>query len=173
MTARGALGTTATAARRAFDATRATSERASDDLDDDASARSERGATDRETCEARRLMLYLAAACYATARGGGATALRDEARRCADEDASEGNEWVGREVSARSSPSRSPSKRAMLRRANGRGVAGERGPVRRRRRGPGRRGVRELRFAELGRVRGRVSIGPRRGRGRARVRRRR
>ena len=116
-----ALGTTATAARRAFDATRATSERASDDLDDDAERRSARGATDRETCEARRLMLYLAAACYATARGGGATALRDEARRCADEDASEGNEWVGREVSARSSPSRSPSKRAMLRRANGAG----------------------------------------------------
>ena len=64
-----ALGTTATAARRAFDATRATSERASDDLDDDADARG--GAADRETCEARRLMLHLAALCFASARGGG------------------------------------------------------------------------------------------------------
>lgn len=110
-----ALGTTATAARRAFDATRATSERASDDLDDDADARG--GAADRETCEARRLMLHLAALCFASARGGATTALKDEERRGADDATSEGIDRLGREISARSPPSRSPSKRAMLRRA--------------------------------------------------------
>lgn len=73
-------------------------------------------------CEVRWLMLYLAAACYAMARGGGATALWDEVWWCVDEDVSEGNEWVGCEVLVRSLLLRSLLKWVMLWRANGVGL---------------------------------------------------
>ena len=94
------------AVRRAFDAVRAVSERARDDHE---------GGADAPTCETRRLHMLLAATCFSASRGRTVAVYRDESRVGAFEDeGTSGKEGAGH---ARSPPPRSPSKRALLRRA--------------------------------------------------------
>lgn len=94
------------AVRRAYDAVRAVSERSRDDHE---------GGADATTCETRRLSMLLVATCFSASRGRTVAVYRDEGRVGAFEDESaSGKEGTGH---ARSPPPRSPSKRALLRRA--------------------------------------------------------
>ena len=89
------------AVRRAYDAVRAVSERSRDDHE---------GGADATTCETRRLSMLLVATCFSASRGRTVAVYRDEGRGGAFEDESaSGKEGTGH--------ARSPSKRALLRRA--------------------------------------------------------
>jgi len=89
------------AVRRAYDAVRAVSERSRDDHE---------GGADATTCETRRLSMLLVATCFSASRGRTVAVYRDEGRVGAFEDESaSGKEGTGH--------ARSPSKRALLRRA--------------------------------------------------------
>ena len=108
-----ALGTSPDAIRRMFDAIRATSERVVDDL-------SESAGGEEATCETRRLCGFLLMLCYTAARGQSTSVFRDETAVGSSFDEG-GDGWsearVGRGMATSPQP-RSPSKRAMLRRAS-------------------------------------------------------
>lgn len=116
-----ALGTSPDATRWMFDAMRATSERTVEDF-------GERVVGEEATCETRRLCGFLLTLCYTAARGQSTSVFRDETAVGSSFDEG-GDGWseggTGRGMAPMSPPPRSPSKRAMLRRAS---PPGEHGP---------------------------------------------